>query len=213
MNIYHKIDSIFERDMAGTKKLINGKYRDDLVEYLKDNTWIFKEKVDGTNVRIYWDGHKVSFGGRTENSQMPVSLVEILTKSFGGSENEQLFEQKFGEKEVTLYGEGYGPKIQAGGGNYREDVGIILFDVQVGNTWLDYEDVESLATIFNVPCVPIVCEGPLQKGLDVVRTIPMSHIAKIVRPMEGLVAIPKQRILNHMGRRVIVKIIVNDFLT
>lgn len=27
-------------------------------DYLKDNTWIFTEKVDGTNIRIMWDGGK-----------------------------------------------------------------------------------------------------------------------------------------------------------
>ena len=44
--------------MEGNKKLIEGKFRNECVEYLKDNDWIFTEKIDGTNVRVHWDGHK-----------------------------------------------------------------------------------------------------------------------------------------------------------
>jgi hypothetical protein len=36
MKEYHKIETLFERDMEGTKKLIKGKFRNECVEYLKD---------------------------------------------------------------------------------------------------------------------------------------------------------------------------------
>lgn len=78
--------------MDGSKKLIEGKFRNECVEYLKDLEWIFTEKVDGTNVRVHWDGHKVSFGGRTDNTQMPMPLVERLQKVFGDSIAEEIFE-------------------------------------------------------------------------------------------------------------------------
>ena len=57
------------------KKLIEGKFRNPVVEFLKDNQWNFTEKIDGTNIRVHWDGHKVMFGGRTDNAQIPTSLV------------------------------------------------------------------------------------------------------------------------------------------
>ena len=41
---YTKIETVFKRDVEGTKKLIEGKYRDKTVEYLKDNLWIGTEK-------------------------------------------------------------------------------------------------------------------------------------------------------------------------
>lgn len=37
MHEYTKIETIFERDMEGTKKLIEGKFRNETVEFLKDN--------------------------------------------------------------------------------------------------------------------------------------------------------------------------------
>ena len=75
MKEYHKIETLFERDMEGNKRLIEGKFRNPLVEYLKDNRWQFTEKIDGTNIRVHWDGHQVIFGGRTDAASLPSHLV------------------------------------------------------------------------------------------------------------------------------------------
>mgnify|MGYP003290714294 CR=1 FL=1 len=64
---YHKIETLFERDEK-TKKLIEGNFRNKTVEFLKDNLWEFTEKIDGTNIRILWDGHKVTFGRKNRQS-------------------------------------------------------------------------------------------------------------------------------------------------
>ena len=92
MTEYTKIETVFERDMDGTKKLIEGKFRNETVEFLKDNRWIGAEKIDGTNIGIVWDGHKVSYQGRTERAQIPAHLMNKLIEMFGGSVNEELFE-------------------------------------------------------------------------------------------------------------------------
>lgn len=126
---YHKIETLFERDEK-TKKLIEGKFRNETIGYLKDNKWQFSEKIDGTNIRVFWDGHKVSFYGRTDKAQIPALLTNRLMELFGGEVNEQMFEQKFGETPVMLVGEGYGEKIQSGG-NYRKGQDFILFDVLI----------------------------------------------------------------------------------
>ena len=148
MKEYHKIEAIFKRDEQ-SKKVIE-QYRNPTVEFLKDNIWQFTEKVDGTNIRVHWDGHKVEFGGRTDRADIPKPLLEKLEELFGGHENEEIFEQKFGETDVILFGEGYGPKIQ-NGGLYRDDVSFILFDVQVGDLWLERKNVEDIAKTFNLP--------------------------------------------------------------
>ena len=105
MRTYEKIETIFNRDTTGTKKLILGDFRNETVEFLKDTEWVFTEKIDGTNIRIYWDGHKVEFGGRTDNAEIPRPLLDSLNKIFGTTEAEELFEQTFGEKNVILFGE------------------------------------------------------------------------------------------------------------
>src|SRR5690606_6407200 len=163
----HKIETLFVRDMEGTKKLIEGEFRNPLIEYIKDCQWIFTEKVDGTNIRVHWDGHNVTFGGRTDRAQIPTTLLnDALFPTFAGTVNVQVFEQKFGENAVTVYGEGYGAKIHKGGGLYRENTGIVLFDVKVGDVYLERENVEEIAKPFGVETVPVVLEGTLQEAVD-----------------------------------------------
>lgn len=209
MREYEKIETVFNRDIEGTKKLIPGSFRDETVEYLKDALWDFTEKIDGTNIRIYWDGHTVSYGGRTENAHIPAPLMNKLVELFGTDEAEELFEQTFGDKEVILYGEGYGPKIQACGGLYRSDVSFILFDVLVGNNYQNRCWVEQTAAMFGIDVVPIVLRGTIQEGIDYVKTHPKSTIGEAM--MEGVVGRPLVELKDRRGKRVIVKIKWRDF--
>ena len=205
---YNKIDTLYKRDMEGSKKLLEGEFRNPIVEFLKDNIWQFTEKVDGTNIRVHWDGHKVQFGGRTEKAQIPANLVNYLNNTFGTSEAEQIFEEKFGETEVILFGEGYGPKIQ-NGGLYRPDVSFIMFDVMISNNYQPRESVEDIAKAFGIDVVPIIFEGTIQEGVDFVKTHPDSTMG--TAKMEGLVGRPKVEMRDRCGKRVIVKIKWEDF--
>jgi hypothetical protein len=205
---YNKIDTLYKRDMEGSKKLLEGEFRNPTVEFLKDNVWTFTEKIDGTNIRVYWDGHKVQFGGRTERAQIPSDLVNYLNSVFGTNEAEQIFEEKFGETEVILFGEGYGPKIQ-NGGNYRNDVSFIMFDVLIAGNYQPRESVEDIAKAFGIDIVPIIFEGTIQEGVDFVKGHPDSTIG--TAKMEGLVGRPKIEMRDRCGKRVIVKIKWEDF--
>jgi len=205
---YNKIDTLYKRDMEGSKKLLEGEFRNPTVEFLKDNIWTFTEKVDGTNIRVYWDGHKVQFGGRTERAQIPSDLVNYLNSVFGTNEAEQIFEEKFGETEVILFGEGYGPKIQ-NGGLYRNDVSFIMFDVLIAGNYQPRESVEDIAKAFGIDIVPIIFEGTIQEGVDFVKGHPDSTIG--TAKMEGLVGRPKIEMRDRCGKRVIVKIKWEDF--
>lgn len=209
MEHYPKIETIFQRDMAGTKRLMPGVYCNETVEFLKDNQWVFTEKIDGTNIRVCWDGHRVSFGGRKDGAEIPSPLLKKLEELFGGDVNEELFEQKFGEKEVILFGEGYGAGINKGGGNYRNDVGFILFDVLIDGVWLKRPSIEDVAKAFGIDVVPIVGEGTLEDGVRLVLGMPKSTIG--TANMEGVVARPKVDIKDRLGERIGVKIKVKDF--
>lgn len=211
MKEYHKIETLFERDTEGSKKLMPWKWRSETVAVLADMPWVWTEKVDGTNIRVHWDGHAVTFGGRTERAQIPVELMNYLNRTFKTEEVEQLFEQKFGETEVTLYGEGYGPKIQKGGGLYRADVSFILFDVRVGGWWLMRDGVEDIAKSFGVDVVPVVGVGSLYEAIDFVRKGQVSWLSGKAL-MEGVVARPAVELFDRSGKRVIVKIKARDFV-
>lgn len=198
------------RDMLGTKKLIEWKFRNEEVEFLKDNTWQFTEKVDWTNIRIYWDGHRVSFAGRTDNAQLPWDLYKFLYDTFWGERNEELFEQKYGETPVMLFGEWYGEGIQSWW-DYRKWKGFILFDVLINNMWLKREDVEWIATMWWIPVVPIVFEWTIAEAVSYVKAQPKSMISINDKLSEWLVWRPKCEIKDRRGNRIIVKVKVCDF--
>ena len=210
MRTYEKIETIYARDIEGTKKLIPGTYRNETVEFLKDCRWVWTEKVDGTNIRVCWDGHSVTFGGRTERAQIPAPLVNRLNDLFGGEENAQVFEQLFGEKEVILFGEGYGKKIQSVGSAYNPDgVDFILFDVLIGNNYQEREWVEQAARTFGVKLVPVVGIGTLNEAVEFVKGHPQSTMGAC--EMEGVVCRPARELRDRRGERVIVKIKWHDF--
>ena len=213
---YPKIETPFGRDMD-TKKIVKYAWRSNEVEYLKDNDWIWTEKVDGTNIQICWDGHTVTFGGRTENANIPAHLMNYLVDKFGGDVNEEMFEQKFGDTPVILFGEGYGPKIN-GGQQYRDDVSFILFDVKIGNFWLLRDSVEDIAKFFGIDVVPIVTSEDGFSDIEFAMNYVMAHPKSIVAKnngkdcyMEGLVGVPKYGILSRNGKRIQVKVKWKDF--
>src|SRR5260221_394966 len=142
MKEYPHIDSVYKRDAKGNFML--GEFSKPEFEYLKDNPWIWTEKIDGTNIRIMWDGDEVwsnngepkfTFGGKTDNAQIPSKLVTWLNVKVaewlpgikeGNHEAAAIFVE--GAK-ICLYGEGYGSGIQKGGGLYSLQQKFILFDV------------------------------------------------------------------------------------
>ena len=207
MRKYEKIETLFARDIEGTKKLIPGVFRDPTIKFLQHCDWVWTEKVDGTNIRVYWDGHTVTFGGRTDNAQIPTDLINYLNDTFGTTDAEEMFEQLFGEKEVILFGEGYGRKIQKVGSKYLPNgVSFILFDVLIGENYQEREWVEQTAMAFNIPVVPVVGHGSLEHAVDYVKSHPNSVIANQLVEMEGIVCRPAVELRDRRGNRIIVKI-------
>lgn len=213
MQEYHKIDTIYLRGIEGSKKLIEGAYRSPTVEFLKDLPWVWTEKIDGTNIRVHWDGHRVEYGGRTDKAQIPMPLINKLVEYFGGEENAQIFEQNFGDNDVIIFGEGYGAKIQ-NGGSYTVDgksVDFIVFDVMINGNYQERVNVAGIAIMFGLKIVPIVDIGTLDDAVAFVKGHPNSKLAFGDHEMEGLVCRPKVELLDRCGNRLIVKIKYRDF--
>lgn len=216
MKQYHKIQTIFKRDMENGGKMQIGKFAMPEIEYLKDNKWVATEKVDGTNIRVMWTGLGITFGGKTDNAQLPVFLLYKLQELFEGTVKRKLFKDKFGESpdgepmEVCLYGEGYGAKIQKGGGNYiKNGVSFVLFDVKIGDWWLQREDVEDIAKHFGIDIVPIVGEYTIDEAIEKVKTGYNSQWGDFIA--EGLILKPKVELKTRRGDRIITKIKHKDF--
>ena len=77
------------------------------------------------------------------------------------------------------------------------------------NLWLKRDALQDIARTFGIDVVPVVLTGTLHEAVDFVKQKPKSTIG--VTDMEGLVCKPVVDMLDHMGRRVIVKVKVRDF--
>lgn len=208
MSEYHKIQSIFKRDMNSKRKtLIEGDWTLPEFEYLADNTWTFTEKVDGTNIRVIFKEGNVTFGGRTEDAQIPAQLVQRLNERFLPLAAN--LAEIFPDGDTVLYGEGYGAKIQKVGVNYRPDQDFVLFDVRVGKWWLQRDDVHDVAQKLGIDVVPVIGEGTLYDAVSWAKLGIKSAWGDF--EAEGIVARPKTELNTRSGNRLIAKIKCRDF--
>jgi hypothetical protein len=207
MKEYHKIKTVFKRNLESKKKeLLIGQWSLPEFELLKDLEWTWTEKVDGTNIRVMFDGNNVTYGGKTDNAQIPSKLITHLREAFTIHKLQSVFGVE--PTQVCLYGEGYGAGIQSGG-MYRLDQHFILFDVKVGEYWLERHNVEDVANKLQIPVVTIIGRGTLEHAIAVARTGYKSHLGDC--RAEGLIVKPSVELFNRKGERIISKIKFRDF--
>jgi len=207
MEAYPKIPGPFKRNIEpgpDRNKLIRGLWTSPELRALADLDWTWTEKVDGTNIRVHWDGHRVTFGGRTDNAQIPAKLVEVLQRLF----TEELFEQSFNDTEVTLYGEGFGAGIQSGG-VYRPDLGFALFDIRIGGFWLKRQDIVDVSNKMGIEYVPLKLTAPISEAIAFVEAGVGSDWNDA--EAEGLVGVAPEGLLTRSGARIMVKVKRKDF--
>lgn len=207
MEQYHKIQTVYDRDPeTNYKTLIDGQFSKPEFGWLSENKWIGTEKIDGTNIRIMWDGEQVRFGGKSDNAQIPTHLLATLQDLFTNENMEAGF-----ESDVCLYGEGYGEKIQSGGAYMDSGHGtdFALFDVMIGGIWLERHNVKSIAEMLNITLVAPVFIGTLKNA--VAMTQAGFDSCRGNKQAEGLVLRPDTELFNRRGERVITKIKTKDF--
>lgn len=218
MRSFPKIDTLFDRDKE-TFKVKEWEYR--RPEFEAIDRWYIQEKIDGTNIRLHWNRSTfqpniitASIHGRTDNADMPTHLGAALQKVV-----DQIHEgvvetmQDYELDTYTLFGEGYGAKIQKGGGRYRDDQGFILFDVLVNDrTWLDVPTVEATAENLGLQHVPNLGEMSTFEA-----TLLVKHGLKSVAAQdetlvaEGIIARPLTPLYNGRGDRVLWKLKCKDY--
>jgi hypothetical protein len=206
MKKYHKIQTVFLRDpVTKYRTLLRGHWSKPEFEYLRKAVWYLEEKVDGTNIRVLWQDGSLEFRGKTDRATIPPNLMQSLVVLFNSTTMTSVFDNDA----VCLYGEGYGAKIQKGGGNYRKDNSFVLFDVLVGNTWLSRETVEQIAVSLGIEIVPVVRFGTLHDMIGLCENGFKSAWGDF--QAEGIVAKPTVRLLDHKGDRIITKLKCKDF--
>jgi len=217
MNTYHKINTVYKRDMDSPRHpLIVGDWARPEFELLQFIEWTYTEKVDGTNIRVMYNCVTnplldtiivpLEFRGKTDKAEIQKNLMLRLPEILTVDKLRSVFDEA---TNVCLYGEGYGPKIQKGGGDYRKDAGFILFDIKIGRWWLQRSDVEKIGKTLEIPVVPIIGKGTLKKAIDLC----IYGYTSRLRPTapEGLVLKPAVELFNRKGERIITKLKLKDF--
>ena len=221
---YHKINALYNRwrkDLDPIETLpLNKKYGDfkdgefaqSEFEYLFNNQWIWSEKLDGTNIRIYanWSEqygiHTFEVKGKDENSSTPKDLLEWIKNWI--YENSQIVSDLFATEDIILYGEGVGTKIQKVGHNFGSQH-FKLFDVYINGFWLQKDDVLDIANKLSLD-TPITWIGTIQDAIDKVKTLPVSSFGNFT--IEGYVGQPIVRLNDAKQKRITTKIKVCDFV-
>jgi hypothetical protein len=216
---YHKIQTVFKRTERGI--IIEDQFTTEEIAYLAPLKWRWTEKIDGTNIRLHFDGDSITVGGRTDNAQIPGGLIFALAKF----NNPALWREVFcgdingvgceSPPDVTIYGEGYGAGIQKGGGLYRQDKGFIVFDMRIGSFWLKPAAVAEIATKLGMDTVPVIDEMELTEAIRRVKMASWNPTTLRsafpgVKP-EGIVGTPLARLYDARGERVVVKLKLADF--
>lgn len=198
---YHKIQTVWLRDPANNHKtLLEGQWARPEFEYLAELEWAFTEKVDGTNVRVIWDGAGgVEVRGKTDAAQLPPGIPSAAMGLVEGLSTLPA---------MTLYCEGFGAKIQRGG-DYRHDQGLALFDVWCGGVWLERANVQEIGGSVGLDVVPEIGRGTLTKMIESARAGFASAWGSAMS--EGIVARPHVELVSRRGERVITKIKARDF--
>ncbi len=206
---YHKIETLYERDELTHKLKPELILKNPTYGLLK--TWLFTEKVDGTNIRCIWNcaTGRLTFNGKTDNAQVPGDLIRWLHDNV----SEETMRSLFPETNVVIYGEGYGKGIQKGGPNYSPIKKLIVFDVLVdGKWWLNWEGVTDVASKLGLQTVPLYGEMTLEKATAIVKEGLYSRCAETPDTLaEGLVGRPAETLFDKKGARVILKLKTKDF--
>lgn len=220
---YPKIQTLFKRDEKNI--IIPGSYTLDEFLYLENNLWEATEKIDGKNVRIEvepiydgdanesFKGNKLSIKGKTDNTQMPTMLMEKLNELFSIEKLAAAFPDITSKPmRMTLFGEGYGKKIQDYGSRYiKDEMDFIMFDVNIDGWWLRTNDTMDIARKLGIKHVPYLGPMTLQNALSKALKGFKSAIAEDESlEAEGIVLKAMLGIKDRRGNRIMTKIKTKD---
>lgn len=221
---YPKIETLYNRDTEGNWGVIPGDLR--CPEFALVKEWLITEKVDGRNHRVilHPDG-TIEHRGRTDRAQFANFMLEGIHEVLDHNlVREAITPDEDGQYPLTIfYGELYGPKIQ-GGGKYTDHINFRLFDVRIGDWWMEWENVCGFAAMLNVNTVPVLRHasewlpeskpelqlfftGHAVYGSDVT----MEEKGQVGAEPEGIVARTVPTLFNRKGERVMYKLKFKDF--
>lgn len=209
---YSKIDNLYKRNPDNKAELIVGQYT--RPEFAMINLWDVTEKIDGTNVQLKFvnDG-TVIFNGRTDKAQFSMVQSNFMADLADKMQDKVMASIEYHNLEsLTIFGELYGPKIQAGG-NYSKTLGFRAFDMLVNDkVWLAPEAVRQNEKAFGLTdTLPHFGQMTTQQIVMLVSGGFKSTFADNKDyDAEGIIAKPLHNLYDQRGARVMFKLKTKD---
>ena len=225
---YPKTENLYARDEV-THKLRLGEFK--RLDFSQVDCWRVTEKIDGTNIRLVLQAGAFEVRGRTDAASLPPNFEEeALGQAGADTMAAALAAIDPAGVAITMivFGEGYGPGIQKGGGGYAERKSLRIFDVLTykegcySPLWRTWDDVVTVATILGLQTVPTLLIGaPTETIVELVRSDLYSQVAArdldpliddlwSLRKMEGVVARTDPYLYDYRGHRVLWKLKKHD---
>lgn len=175
--------------------------------YKDQDILLFKEcyalqKIHGTSAHIaYKDSQVIFFAGG--------SKYDLFITLFDQEDLQTRLEEKFGfETKVVVYGEAYGGKLQGMSDTYGPNLKFVVFDIKIGDKWLDVPSAHGLATKLGLEFV--YYERIKAEIEEINRMRDMDSMQGIRNgmpnmPEEGVVLRPLIELIRNNGSRLICK--------
>lgn len=163
------------------------------------------EKIHGTSAHIVWREGRIGFssGGARQDSFEALFPLDMF----------QLFEN-LGHDTVRVYGEAYGGKIQKMSKTYGPLMRFVVFDVRIGDTWLDVPNAKDVAHKLGLEFVHYIRIPTDMESINTARDACSvqafrNGLGDMTR--EGIVLRPLQEFTKTNGERVIAKYKRDEF--
>lgn len=179
----------------------------------------------------------VAYKGKTDNAELPKMLRAFMEEIYPADVvlpalglKEFIPESEFSEhkwdsyndipKMYTIYGEGYGVKIQSVGGNYLKDSNkVIGVDVKVtmddnSSLYLLENARDDIMNKMNMPIVPLIGYFTIPEAIEYVKRGFKSFVAENPSPeflAEGLVCKSPVGVCDRRGNRIVFKVKTCDW--
>ena len=159
------------------------------------------EKIHGTSAHVAWKDGQIFFFSGGENHARFVALFDEpkLVESF----------QSLGCSEMIVFGEAYGGKQQGMKHTYGPTLRFVVFDVRIGQDWLDVPDAEQVAKTLGLEFVWYKKIPTSLEELDRERDAPSVQAFRNgimgSKPREGIVLRPLFEVRRNNGDRIIAK--------
>lgn len=180
---------------------IENLYRPDAQAILLFKEVYALEKIHGTSAHVALKDGQLRFFSAGEKHENFIKLfnVDALLEAMLG----------LGRPEVVVFGEAYGGKQQGQSWRYGKNLKFVVFDVKVGDYWLDVPNAQQVAERLGLEFVHYKRVSTDLAALDAERDAPSEQARRNGvegdQPREGVVLRPIREFHDNSGHRIISK--------